>query len=284
MTSLVNIAQQAHELHEQYLAGQLSPSEFKELVEDLKIVEQIQNDAGIPRGHSEIEPLGYGLVQAGRVDADDNPGLGIQQWPSGIARVQRGIRLKLFFAVASFCSAHDASCRSVVETPRMAKSHNWKAGGWFSLALEVSCPRFVWYGSGVHFQNCQINLTVDIDLLGSTGGLVSKADPDCRRRFGGYVRVCEDPAELSVHQKARATPGTFLFVAEWIVDGGSNLDGEEARTRDYIIMRRSSDRRDCSSQRDKALHQPFRPRGCWRRSDAGPCSVWHEYISGVSAA
>ena len=45
MTALVNIAQQAHDLHEQYLAGQLSPSEFKELVEDLKIVQQIADDA-----------------------------------------------------------------------------------------------------------------------------------------------------------------------------------------------------------------------------------------------
>ena len=45
MTALANIAQQAQELHEQYLAGQISPSEFKELVEDLKIVQQIADDA-----------------------------------------------------------------------------------------------------------------------------------------------------------------------------------------------------------------------------------------------
>ena len=38
MTALVNIAQQANDLHGQYIAGQLSASEFKELVEDLKIV------------------------------------------------------------------------------------------------------------------------------------------------------------------------------------------------------------------------------------------------------
>jgi hypothetical protein len=45
MTALVNIAAQANELHEQYLAGELSPSEFKELCEDLKIVQQIADDA-----------------------------------------------------------------------------------------------------------------------------------------------------------------------------------------------------------------------------------------------
>ena len=45
MTALVNLAQQANDLHEQYLAGQLSPDEFKELVEDLKIVQQIADDA-----------------------------------------------------------------------------------------------------------------------------------------------------------------------------------------------------------------------------------------------
>ena len=45
MTALVNIAAQANELHEQYLAGELSPSEFKELCEDLKIVQQSADDA-----------------------------------------------------------------------------------------------------------------------------------------------------------------------------------------------------------------------------------------------
>ena len=45
MTALVNIAAQANDLHEQYLAGELSPSEFKELCEDLKIVQQIADDA-----------------------------------------------------------------------------------------------------------------------------------------------------------------------------------------------------------------------------------------------
>jgi Trp operon repressor len=45
MTALVNIAAQANDLHEQYLAGKLSPSEFKELCEDLKIVQQIADDA-----------------------------------------------------------------------------------------------------------------------------------------------------------------------------------------------------------------------------------------------
>ena len=45
MTALVNIAAQANDLHEQYLAGKLLPSEFKELCEDLKIVQQIADDA-----------------------------------------------------------------------------------------------------------------------------------------------------------------------------------------------------------------------------------------------
>jgi len=45
MTALVNIAQQANDLHGQYLSGELSFSEFKELCEDLKIVEQIADDA-----------------------------------------------------------------------------------------------------------------------------------------------------------------------------------------------------------------------------------------------
>ena len=67
MTSLVNIAQQAHELHEQYLAGQLSPSEFKELVEDLKIVEQIQNDANDFERDQQYRAFILGVIQVASV-------------------------------------------------------------------------------------------------------------------------------------------------------------------------------------------------------------------------
>ena len=67
MTSLVNIAQLAHELHEQYLAGQLSPSEFKELVEDLKIVEQIQNDANDFERDQQYRAFILGVIQVASV-------------------------------------------------------------------------------------------------------------------------------------------------------------------------------------------------------------------------
>ena len=45
MSALVNIAQQANEIQQQYQAGQITPAEFKELCEDLKIVGQIADDA-----------------------------------------------------------------------------------------------------------------------------------------------------------------------------------------------------------------------------------------------
>ena len=67
MTSLVNIAQQAHELHEQYLAGQLSPSEFRELVEDLKIVQQIENDANDFERDQQYRAFILGVIQVASV-------------------------------------------------------------------------------------------------------------------------------------------------------------------------------------------------------------------------
>jgi Trp operon repressor len=63
MTSLVNIAQQANDLHEQYLAGQLSPSEFKELVEDLKIVQQIADDASDFERDQQYRAFILGVIQ-----------------------------------------------------------------------------------------------------------------------------------------------------------------------------------------------------------------------------
>jgi len=63
MTALVNIAQQAHDLHEQYLAGQLSPSEFKELVEDLKIVQQIADDASDFEKDQQYRAFILGVIQ-----------------------------------------------------------------------------------------------------------------------------------------------------------------------------------------------------------------------------
>ena len=63
MTALVNIAQQAHDLHEQYIAGQLSPSEFKELVEDLKIVQQIADDASDFERDQQYRAFILGVIQ-----------------------------------------------------------------------------------------------------------------------------------------------------------------------------------------------------------------------------
>ena len=45
MSALQQLAQQAQDLQQLYATGQITASEFKELVEDLKVVEQIENDA-----------------------------------------------------------------------------------------------------------------------------------------------------------------------------------------------------------------------------------------------
>jgi hypothetical protein len=63
MTALVNIAAQANELHEQYLAGKLSPSQFKELVEDLKIVQQIADDASDFEKDQQYRAFILGVIQ-----------------------------------------------------------------------------------------------------------------------------------------------------------------------------------------------------------------------------
>jgi tape measure domain-containing protein len=44
MSALEQLAAQAQDYQHLYSTGQLSASEFKELVENLKVVEQIQND------------------------------------------------------------------------------------------------------------------------------------------------------------------------------------------------------------------------------------------------
>ena len=63
MTALVNIAQQANDLHGQYIAGQLSASEFKELVEDLKIVQQIADDANDFERDQQYRAFILGVIQ-----------------------------------------------------------------------------------------------------------------------------------------------------------------------------------------------------------------------------
>jgi hypothetical protein len=50
-------------LHEQYLAGQLSASEFKELVEDLKIVQQIADDASDFERDQQYRAFILGVIQ-----------------------------------------------------------------------------------------------------------------------------------------------------------------------------------------------------------------------------
>jgi len=44
MSALEQLAAQAQDYQQLYSTGQLSASEFKELVDNLKVVEQIQND------------------------------------------------------------------------------------------------------------------------------------------------------------------------------------------------------------------------------------------------
>lgn len=49
------------------------------------------------------------------------------------------------------------------------------------------------------------------------------------------MRVCENPAALSVHQKSRAAPGTLLLVSEGKVDRGGNLHSEATSILDNVV-------------------------------------------------
>jgi tape measure domain-containing protein len=63
MSALVNIAQQANELQQQYQSGQISASEFKELCEDLKIVQQIADDANDFERDQQYRAFILGVIQ-----------------------------------------------------------------------------------------------------------------------------------------------------------------------------------------------------------------------------
>lgn len=63
MSALVNIAQQANELQQQYQSGQLSASEFKELCEDLKVVQQIADDANDFERDQQYRAFILGVIQ-----------------------------------------------------------------------------------------------------------------------------------------------------------------------------------------------------------------------------
>jgi hypothetical protein len=63
MSALVNIAQQANDLQQQYQAGQLSAAEFKELCEDLKIVQQIADDASDFERDQQYRAFILGVIQ-----------------------------------------------------------------------------------------------------------------------------------------------------------------------------------------------------------------------------
>ena len=67
MSALVNLAQQANDIQQQYQAGQLSPAEFKELCEDLKIVAQIADDAADFEQDQQYRAFIMGVIQVASV-------------------------------------------------------------------------------------------------------------------------------------------------------------------------------------------------------------------------
>jgi hypothetical protein len=54
MSALEQLAAQAQDYQQLYSTGQLSASEFKELVENLKVVETIQNDVNDLRVYQDV--------------------------------------------------------------------------------------------------------------------------------------------------------------------------------------------------------------------------------------
>ena len=62
MSALEQLAAQAQDYQELYSTGQLSASEFKELVENLKVVEQIQNDANDFERDQQLREIIVGIL------------------------------------------------------------------------------------------------------------------------------------------------------------------------------------------------------------------------------
>jgi tape measure domain-containing protein len=62
MSALEQLAAQAQDYQQLYLTGQLSASEFKELVENLKVVEQIQNDANDFERDQQLREIIVGIL------------------------------------------------------------------------------------------------------------------------------------------------------------------------------------------------------------------------------
>lgn len=62
MSALEQLAAQAQDYQQLYSTGQLSASEFKELVENLKVVEQIQNDANDFERDQQLREIIVGIL------------------------------------------------------------------------------------------------------------------------------------------------------------------------------------------------------------------------------
>ena len=62
MRALEQLAAQAQDYQQLYSTGQLSASEFKELVENLKVVEQIQNDANDFERDQQLREIIVGIL------------------------------------------------------------------------------------------------------------------------------------------------------------------------------------------------------------------------------
>ena len=62
MSALEQLAAQAQDYQQLYSTGQLSASEFKELVENLKVVEQIQNDVNDFERDQQLREIIVGIL------------------------------------------------------------------------------------------------------------------------------------------------------------------------------------------------------------------------------
>ena len=62
MSALEQLAAQAQDYQQLYSTGQLSASEFKELVDNLKVVEQIQNDANDFERDQQLREIIVGIL------------------------------------------------------------------------------------------------------------------------------------------------------------------------------------------------------------------------------
>ena len=165
----------------------------------LPLFKKIENGTDQLDRHGKIEPVGFG--HAGRIDADHITGFFIDQWTTGITGIEGGIGLKLLDITKRFCTADDAAGCRIIKTPGVTESDHRQAGCGLLSTEQIGGHRAGRNFGRVDFNDSQIQMVVDIDLLRCSVGLIFEAYTQMRWRAAGDMGIGQDPATFLVDQE-----------------------------------------------------------------------------------